>query len=1264
MSAAELRKSKTIEQIYQKKTQLEHILLRPDTYVGSIEWQQDRLWVFDEAKQRMVQRDIRYVPGLYKIFDEILVNAADNYQRDPDNMTYIKVSISETEGCVSVENNGKTLPVEVHKEHKMYVPEMVFGHLLTSDNYDDDEQKVTGGRNGYGAKLTNIFSSKFVIECGDAARGQKYSQTWENNMGTKSKPKITKFSGKDFTKVTFYPDLPRFGMTKFDKDIVDLMKKRVMDVAGSTNKKCRVFLNDAPVAVKEFKDYVELYFDNAEQPKIYDKCGDRWEYVVTTSDGQQFQQVSFVNSINTIKGGTHVNHVTEQFVDAIQNKANQKNKGGMDIKGFHVKMHLWIFVNCLIVNPTFDSQTKENMTLKAAKFGSKCSVTDAAIKKFVNTGIIDTVLQWAKAKESVDMKKKMKGTGRSLRIVGVPKLEDANLAGGKGSEECTLILTEGDSAKALAVAGLSVVGRDRYGVFPLRGKPLNVRDANFQQTVSNQEIQNIIKIMGLEHRKEYESARGLRYGSIMIMADQDPDGSHIKGLLLNMIQHWWPSLFRCKGFLKEFITPIVKATKGSQEMQFFTLHDYERWKEANRGGKGWNVKYYKGLGTSTAKEGKEYFKNINEHRIQFTWTGEKDDEAIDLAFNKKRADDRKEWINTFKDGDTVDHAQTSVSYADFVNKELVAFSKYDVMRSIPCVVDGFKPTQRKVLFGAIKRNLRTDVKVAQLAGYIAEHSAYHHGEVSLQGTIVGMAQNFVGSNNINLLVPSGQFGTRLQGGKDSASARYIYTRLERIARVIFHPDDDPILESQNEEGQAIEPRWYIPVIPMALVNGAEGIGTGWSTSLPNYNPRDIIALLKKFIKKEPLPSNSLCPWYRGFKGSIVLNTERGGYEVLGLCTKTSPNTLEITELPVKKWTQDYKEFLTKLIESEDGHKGSLDDFKEHHTENAVHFILTGTQDQIKALENEGFEKALKLRNSLATSNIVFFDAEGRIKKYANELEVLKDFAELRLKYYGKRKDYHVDRLRREKELLDSKVRFVLMVVKSELIVSNKRRQELLAELTRRGFKTYQQIMSKDAADEEGDPPTAAVGSTAKAAEATVSAKSGYDYLLGMALWSLTFERVEELRKQSEQKSAELHALEKSSVEALWERDLDAVLVELDAMDAAEEEMKREEQRLRTGKRPRAKAKAAGRGRGRGRGRKGDDEDEGDTQGAAPDEEPEEEEEEAPPPPKKPKGEESSSDLLARLKERQRSRSAMSLPEEPVNGQHLNGDEPAAKKAKA
>eukprot|EP00932_Pfiesteria_piscicida_P018765 SRR837773.5613.p1 GENE.SRR837773.5613~~SRR837773.5613.p1 ORF type:complete len:468 (+),score=185.73 SRR837773.5613:80-1405(+) len=314
------------------------------------------------------------------------------------------------------------------------------------------------------------------------------------------------------------------------------------------------------------------------------------------------------------------------------------------------------------------------------------------MEEVANSGVVDLILMSVLAKSRVNLGKALTAkTGRVTRLQGVPKLEDANDAGGKNSAECTLILTEGDSAKTLAVAGLSVIGRDKYGVFPLRGKLLNVRDATLKQMMDNEEIQSIIKIVGLDLNKQYdEELKGLRYGSIMIMADQDHDGSHIKGLIINLIHAWWPSLARLPNFLKEFFTPIVKAFRGKSAISFYTMPEYEAWKEETSGGKGYRIKYYKGLGTSTASEAKEYFNAIEKHRIQYKYTGPEDDKSIDLAFNKKRADDRKEWMVNHQENLLIDHTQTEVTYADFVNKEFVLYCKANVIRSIPSMIDGFK----------------------------------------------------------------------------------------------------------------------------------------------------------------------------------------------------------------------------------------------------------------------------------------------------------------------------------------------------------------------------------------------------------------------------------------------------------------------------------------------------------------------------------------------------------------------------------------------
>jgi len=884
-----------------------------------------------------------------------------------------------------------------------------------------------------------------------------------------------------------------------------------------------------------------------------------------------FSQVSFVNSINTIKGGTHVAHVTEQVVEHVLKVVKGKNRGGMDIKPNHVRNHLFVFVNTLIENPAFDSQTKETLTTKQTKFGSTCELSEKMIKQVMKSGIVEMILDWAKAKQKVDLGRQLKGsTKNQTRVLGIPKLEDANDAGGKNSHECTLILTEGDSAKSLAVAGLSIVGRDHYGVFPLKGKVLNVRDANYKQVTANAEIQNLLKIMGLDVKKEYDSTRGLRYGSIMLMTDQDHDGSHIKGLLINLVHHWWPSLMRMGGVLKEFVTPIVKVWKAGNkdserrdEKSFFTVAEYEKWRAATQNGKGWKTKYYKGLGTSTAKEAKEYFRDIEHHEIQFKWRSDEDGEAIDLAFNKKRADDRKNWINSYEDGAHVDHTQPQITYFDFVHKELVQFAKYDVSRSVPSVVDGFKPSQRKVLFCSFKKKLKNDIKVAQFVGYISEQSAYHHGETSLENTIINLAQNYVGSNNVNLLVPSGQFGTRLQGGKDHAASRYIYTRLALTTRLMFHPDDDPILAYLDEEGQKIEPSWYCPILPTVLINGADGIGTGWSTSVPNYNPRDLIRNIQRMLRGEPM--REMHPWYKGFRGALVPNEkEPGKYDVFGCIEKKSDTVLAITELPIRTWTQSYKEFLEELMpqdgkKSEDASDHTITDFREYHTENSVHFEVMVTPEKMHQLEHAGLEKTFKLKSSIATSNMVLFDEDGKIARYNSALDILKDFCVLRRKVYERRKAYLVAKLTREKEILSNKARFILLVVSGELELRKRKKADLLKDLKQRGFKPMSELDAimkaggatcADEAEGTTSDPAAVQGATGEAAAAE---KTDYDYLLGMNLWSLTYEKVEEIKKLLDIKKQELDVLQRTTIEEMWDRDLEALWKGLDEMDALEAE---------------------------------------------------------------------------------------------------------------
>jgi DNA topoisomerase-2 len=482
----------------------------------------------------------------------------------------------------------------------MFVPTLIFGHLLTSSNYDDKEKKVVGGRNGYGAKLCNIFSTKFKVETSCKEFKKAFSQVWTNNMKNTTEPKITASTCEDFTRITFQPDLSKFNMTSLDKDIVALFSRRAYDVAGSS-KGVKVFLNGKRLPVSGFKDYVEQFIKDKEDDIgnplkiVHEVVNDRWEIAVTVSD-KGFQQNSFVNSIATTRGGKHVDYVADQIVSKMVDIIKKKNKAGVNVKPFQIRNHLWVFVNCLIENPTFDSQTKETMTLQSKNFGSKCIPSDKFFVGINKIGVVESIMTWVNFKAQTELSKQCHSKKLS-KLKGIPKLEDANDAGTKNSIDCTLILTEGDSAKSLVVAGLGVVGRDKYGVFPLRGKMLNVREATHKQILENAEINNLIKIMGLQYKKNYSTAedlKTLRYGKLMIMTDQDQDGSHIKGLLINFIHHNWPSLLKLN-FLEEFITPIVKVSKGSVVKSFYSLPEFEEWKKETNNWSAWKIKYYKGF---------------------------------------------------------------------------------------------------------------------------------------------------------------------------------------------------------------------------------------------------------------------------------------------------------------------------------------------------------------------------------------------------------------------------------------------------------------------------------------------------------------------------------------------------------------------------------------------------------------------------------------------------------------------------------------------
>ena len=1127
----------------QQKTDKQHILDNPDTYIGSVENVDSHMWIMNETNERIIEKNINYIPGLFKLFDEGIVNCRDHVVRmqskieqKVDNslpVTYIDISIQD-DGTIVMINDGNGIDVVQHPEYKTWVPELIFGHLRTSTNYNKEEKKIVGGKNGFGFKLVLIWSTYGQIETVDHIRGLKYTQEFKDNLDTICPPKITKASkAKPYTKITFKPDYKRLGIQEgLSQDLIALLKKRVYDISAITDKTIKVKYNSSIIPIKNFEQYINLYI--GDNKRVYEQANPRWEYAVALTPSNEFVQVSFVNGIYTSKGGKHVEYILNQITRKLCELIEKKKK--VKVNPNTIKEQLILFIRCDIENPAFDSQTKDFMNTPVTKFGSKCDVSDKFIEKVAKMGVMEAALQLTEVKEN-KAAKKTDGT-KSKSIRGIPKLDDANWAGTDKSKDCMIIFCEGDSAKTGVISGLSSEDRNTIGVYPLKGKVMNVRGEAVKKVSENKEIAEIKKILGLETGKEYKNIedvnKSLRYSKVVFMTDQDLDGSHIKGLCINLFQNEWLSLTKIPGFIGFMNTPILKARKGNQELKFYNDGEYEEWKKNNtEGTKGWNIKYYKGLGTSTKTEFREYFEE--KKFVGFEHTGKISDDAIDMVFNKKRADDRKNWLeNVYDRNSFADTSKQMIPYEEFINKELIHFSKYDCDRSIPNLMDGLKISLRKILYSAFKKRLSNEIKVAQFSGYVSENSCYHHGEESLNKAIVGMAQNFIGSNNINLLFPSGQFGSRIKGGQDASSPRYIFTRLEKITRAIFPEQDDNILKYLNDDGTPVEPQFYVPIIPMVLVNGSKGIGTGFSTEIMCYNPKDIIAYLKNKLKSVVNDKVGFFPYYEGFTGEItkIGDTKfmfKGKYEHVN----GEQDKIRVCELPIGYWTEDFKELLNDLQndKDKDGKKivPIVKDVYENYTDTTVEFVVTFSKGKVAELESikgdfgcNGLEKILKLYSTSSTTNMNLFNSEDKLRKYDTVEEIIDDYYDIRLEYYEDRKDNLIDILEKQLLILSNKAKYIQELLNGTIDLRKKKKQEIIDLLN---SKEYDEI------DEDKE----------------------FKYLVRMPMDSVSEENVEKVLKEHESKEVELNIIKETTIQQMWLSELDILENEYQAYQKEREQ---------------------------------------------------------------------------------------------------------------
>ena len=986
-------------------------------------------------------------PAIEKFLDEVLTNAID-HALDDNTQRCIRVDIDPVQGRIQVSNDGTGIRCVPFQDSGMLIPEVIFSKLRSSSKFDDSKQRLTGGMNGVGVKLVNIWSSEFHVTCIDAVTHKKFDQTWTGNMqhtsGSTNKACSNK---KGLTQISFIPDYERLQMKlPLDEGVVGMLHARVYDACACTDTNISVFLNGDRVPLRGFAHYAQASLGTV-------LCRDSLEvdgtarFEVAVADEGSDRTIAFVNAVRC-PAGTHFEMAVRKITDILTSKLRQRAKrDDVSMRPSMVKEHLGIVLSVRVPNARFTSQEKIQLETPVSKFGFSWTPSKSFISNLEKSTLIDRALQMSAASEQTSMNKAVK------RVKLPPKYDPAHHCG-KAGAVCTLIVTEGDSAKSMATCGLEVVGREKFGIFPIRGKLMNVRGVTLARAMENAEIRDLTSIMGLEIGKVYDAntVKRLPYRHLAIFADQDTDGAHICGLLINFIHVHHPSLLRAApDFITRFATPIIRATLRGSRHDFFSVREFQLWKEGVATPSSLSVKYYKGLGTSTSAEAKAYFSKWNDHAIAVRYEGEECDSTMQLFFEGGNAEQRKTMLSTADFEERfVDYAHTHTTIRDFMLNEVIHFSWADVQRSIPSAMDGLKVSQRKTLFGfRSRRFIDKSVKVAQAGAAVAEVSCYHQGETSLIEAIVQMAQQHWGTNNLSLLQPEGQFGSRHTDRKVHAAARYIFTRLAPYASHLFPEDDDAVLNANEDDGQRIEPTHYIPVIPMILVNGGFGIGTGYSSFVPNHSIADVVQAVHTLIDsgEAQLRTVPLVPSYDRFTGTIE-ETKAGVYTSKGVYT-VKGNSVHIREVGIGTWTDDYIEDAHKrLVET-----GLVTKIINHSKEHIIHLELVFPREVLAKRQQEGqLESLLKLTTTIRTTNMHLFNASGMLVKFATVHDIILAHAEERLRVNELKKTHKIGALVGQLVLTKQKLRFIQSEIRGDLVISSfATLQDIDDELLRCGY---------------------------------------------------------------------------------------------------------------------------------------------------------------------------------------------------------------------
>lgn len=1063
------------EEDYQRLELIDHIYRIPDTYIGSDQQTERETWFYDLDKGESIASTTTLPQGIERVFLEILSNAGDNALRSmAEGIDPGTIDVTMDSHWVTVRNGGKPIRIRINQKEQMWNPQMIFGTLLTSSNYDTTKKRVGCGRNGYGGKLTNIFSKNFIVTVGDPERGLHYQQEWSDNMKTQSEPNITKgYKGEAFVEIKYLLDFQRFGYsveTGYPKDAFGLFARSVYDYSENIHIPTsfnginfepspdpkdhgRFYFGDVPMIIHyEWPAGTEIIHRKNGLEQAKDPLVLPTSVLILADTPGSGTCVSFANGIMTSEGGVHVNEalkvVSKPLLDTI-NTSRASSKKGKEEKAKltwkDVKNHLSILLVCHLDDPQFGGQMKEKLVKPTPKF----YISEKTLAPIAKWDLVSHLLAMMESKIG---KLLSNSDGKKRRNINSGKGIDANEAGGPRSQQCMLFGVEGDSAKNYAsiAQGLIPDGPDYVGIMPFKGKLLNVTRADPITISENKEIIEFKKFTGIQEFTDYTDERNfakLRYGHFVILADADDDGIHIKSLLINLFHTFYPSLLEI-GYVSFLKTPIVRIL--GTELVFYSEVEYRIWqnKTPNYQKYGY-AKYYKGLSSSQRNDVAADFKNplyvkcIYDHDDE-TFTAS---QALDLVFNSKRSDDRKTWLREWNY--TLEELNIGrleeLRISEFIDKELAVYAQTSLRRAIPSLMDGLKDSQRKILWGAYliwggnKQNTPTK-KVSGLGAFIVDKLEYLHGEDCLNKAIMSMMHDFVGSNNMNYLFPDGLMGTRMEGGKDDSAGRYVCTKLEWWFPYVFKDDDIPLLEFREEEGKTIEPKFMLPILPMEIINGAHGIGTSTSTHIPNHDPLDVSNWFKARLKGEELPK--IIPWYKGFIGDLSIKIKKRKQEEhdeeiydedqekskeffdedeehntpgLTLVTKGRfehrDGKLLISELPIGKWTIPYKKWLEDLVE-----KKEIKSMNWKGDVDNVRFEVVGFRN--------ASHKTLHLQKSYGMTNMVLLDKNDKPIKHKSISVIMETFYQERLPYFEARRKGVLAKYLEDIAKLDAKARYI------------------------------------------------------------------------------------------------------------------------------------------------------------------------------------------------------------------------------------------------